>query len=109
MNGSVIANMANDHAPIELSNYENYVSPLRTNIPHDEGRQDDVLNNLKKVLSEVSELKNAIFSKLHKEHVSHACRHEWQMVALVLDRILLLLFTLAATITSVTIFADIPP
>ncbi|XP_064619904.1 neuronal acetylcholine receptor subunit alpha-10-like [Lineus longissimus] len=108
MNGTVIANMGNQLTPVELTNYENYTIPPRTNIPNDERRADDVVNNLKKVLQEVSELKTAIFRKLQKEHVSHACRHEWQMVALVLDRILLLLFFLAALITSVVIFADIP-
>ncbi|XP_064619928.1 neuronal acetylcholine receptor subunit alpha-10-like [Lineus longissimus] len=65
-----------------------------------------------KVYSEISNtlrsVKESLTQRIDRSDYRDLCRAEWQMIALVMDRVLLIVFFTIATITSIAIFAGIP-
>jgi hypothetical protein len=62
----------------------------------------------KEISSTLRSVKDSMTQRIDRSDYRELCRAEWQMIALVMDRVLLITFFTIATITSIAIFAGIP-
>ena len=83
--------------------------PRRTTLDHtDSGEYSDNGSVICELLHHVKQINEELHSRNVNRDVDDHYKSEWRMVALVLDRILLIIFFIVTVFTSVVIFINVP-